>query len=420
VTRILFEVGRLIGRRDRDDPTGVDRVCLAYDRRLRALPGVTVVPVHTTLRRMTALDPRWVEAEITDLAARWAGGPDAGPSPDEVRLMRALTGPRPARSLIGPTDAEPEGRRRRKVERLLRTRPLPELRRGDLYVDVGHAPLDGPWGLARLAEQGVRSQVMIHDLIPISHPEFCRPGEAARHRSRVRAALSHASGVTANSRATAAALAAMAAREGLTGPPVTAAPLGLEPLFHGPRWAPAPTPWFVCVGTLEPRKNLVFLLTVWRRLAESLGAAAPRLALIGRHGWENEAILDHLERSPPLQRQMSLGAAIGATATLSPRAAATGPPSVLSKAGSTKGFGSGALKPPGVGDGRAKTPGEAVHEARLAGAALTGVNTRMEQLAAAMEVRLQAHEAQLMRLHSDLHLMRQQRRSCAFHLDASL
>ena len=30
-------------------------------------------------------------------------------------------------------------------------------------------------------------------------------------------------------------------------------------------------------------------------------SAAPRLALIGRHGWENEAILDHLERSPPLQ-----------------------------------------------------------------------------------------------------------------------
>ena len=122
------------------------------------------------------------------------------------------------------------------------------------------------------------------------------------------------------------------------------------------------------------------------------------------------------ERSPPLQRQMSLGAAIGATATLSPRAAATGPPSVLSKAGSTKGFGSGALKPPGVGDGRAKTAGEAVHEARLAGAALTGVNTRMEQLAAAMEVRLQAHEAQLMRLHSDLHTEREKTKNLETHV----
>ncbi|KOO21484.1 hypothetical protein Ctob_001958 [Chrysochromulina tobinii] len=60
--------------------------------------------------------------------------------------------------------------------------------------------------------------------------------------------------------------------------------------------------------------------------------------------------------------------------------------------------------------------GEAVHEARLAGAALTGVNTRMEQLAAAMEVRLQAHEAQLMRLHSDLHTEREKTKNLETHV----
>ena len=60
-------------------------------------------------------------------------------------------------------------------------------------------------------------------------------------------------------------------------------------------------PYFVHVGTLEGRKNLAFLLSVWRRLDERMGAAAPRLALVGRHGWENEAVLDHLHRSPNLQ-----------------------------------------------------------------------------------------------------------------------
>jgi glycosyltransferase involved in cell wall biosynthesis len=301
VTRVLFEVGRLIGRRDRRAPTGVDRVCLAYDRWLRGSKGVTLVPVHTTSRRMTALEPRWVAERIADLAERWAGDAAAPAGPDEARLFRALTGPRPARSLLGDPAEVEGGRRRRTVERLLRTRPLPEPRRGDLYLDVGHAPLDGPYGLARLRSQGIRPVVMIHDLIPISHPEFCRPGEGPRHRSRVRAALSHAVGVVANSQTTADALAAFAEREGLPPPPVVAAPLGLEPLFAGPRGSPATEPYFVCVGTLEARKNLAFLLTVWRRLAERLGPAAPRLALIGRHGWENEAVLDHLERSPPLQ-----------------------------------------------------------------------------------------------------------------------
>jgi glycosyltransferase involved in cell wall biosynthesis len=301
VTRVLFEVGRLIGRRDRGAPTGVDRVCLAYDRWLRGLKGVTLIPVHTTRRRMTALEPRWVADSLDEVARRWAGDQAAPASAEETRLRRALTGARPIRSLMGrPDDAEP-GRGRRTVERLLRTRPLPELRRGDRYVDVGHAPLDGPYGLARLRSQGVRPFVMIHDLIPVSHPEFCRPGEGPRHRSRVRAALTDAAGVIANSATTAGALERFAEQERLTPPPIVAAPLGLEPVFAAPRWAPDAEPYFVCVGTLEARKNLAFLLTVWRRLAERRGPVAPRLALIGRHGWENEAILDHLERSPPLQ-----------------------------------------------------------------------------------------------------------------------
>ncbi|MBX9576492.1 MAG: glycosyltransferase family 4 protein [Caulobacteraceae bacterium] len=301
MTRVLFEVGRLIGRRDRGAPTGVDRVCLAYDRWLRGLQGVTLVPVHTTRRRMTALEPRWVAESLDEVARRWSGEPMAAPSAEEARLRRALTGARPVRSLMGrQEDAEP-GQGRRTVERLLRTRPLPELRKGDRYIDVGHAPLDGPYGLARLRSHGVKSFVMIHDLIPVSHPEYCRPGEGPRHRSRVRAALVDAAGVIANSATTAGALERFAEQERLTPPPIVATPLGLEPVFAARRWSPDVDPYLVCIGTLEARKNLAFLLTVWRRLAERLGPVAPRLALIGRHGWENEAILDHLERSPPLQ-----------------------------------------------------------------------------------------------------------------------
>jgi glycosyltransferase involved in cell wall biosynthesis len=61
-------------------------------------------------------------------------------------------------------------------------------------------------------------------------------------------------------------------------------------------------PYFVCVGTIEPRKNVHFLLRLWRRLAERMGADTPWLVLAGRRGWESEAILDHLERSPPVRR----------------------------------------------------------------------------------------------------------------------
>ena len=42
-------------------------------------------------------------------------------------------------------------------------------------------------------------------------------------------------------------------------------------------------------------------MTLWRRLEEGLGERTPSLVLVGRYGWENEAVLDHLQRSPNLQ-----------------------------------------------------------------------------------------------------------------------
>ena len=47
-------------------------------------------------------------------------------------------------------------------------------------------------------------------------------------------------------------------------------------------------------------------LGVRRRLAERMGAgdAAPRAAFPGRRGWENEAIIDQLERAPAILRHV--------------------------------------------------------------------------------------------------------------------
>jgi glycosyltransferase involved in cell wall biosynthesis len=76
------------------------------------------------------------------------------------------------------------------------------------------------------------------------------------------------------------------------------APIGVEAIFRTgrpPAW-PSAQPYFVCVATIEPRKNHVFLLQLWQRLVALLGDAAPRLVLVGRRGWENENAIDMLER----------------------------------------------------------------------------------------------------------------------------
>ena len=90
---------------------------------------------------------------------------------------------------------------------------------------------------------------------------------------------------------------------GLRAPEIAIVPLGVDAVFAETRRSLArrpEIPYFVYVGTIEPRKNLLFLLAVWRRLVERHGAAAPRLVIAGRRGWENENIVDVLDRSRQL------------------------------------------------------------------------------------------------------------------------
>ncbi|HTR12062.1 MAG TPA: glycosyltransferase, partial [Roseiarcus sp.] len=56
----------------------------------------------------------------------------------------------------------------------------------------------------------------------------------------------------------------------------------------------------VMLGTIEPRKNHLLLLHLWRALVRA-DSNAPRLALVGVRGWENEQVADMLDRSSALR-----------------------------------------------------------------------------------------------------------------------
>lgn len=303
---VLFDASRLVSRAERTAPTGVDRVCLAYAEWLLSRSDLSVTAVRTRKDELVALDPAWFRDCVRNLRARWTGGVSERPlTIDEKRLIAALATPgRAEQSVIGtpppPVVARPSASTR--LWRLLRRpRQVSDLPHARLYFNVGHTGLVDATILSSLAARGVERIVMLHDLIPITHPEFCRPGDGDKHRERVLSTLRHASRILVNSHYTAHELRAFAAREGLDAPPIDAVHLGLEPSFVSVRNGVPQGNYFIHVGTIEARKNLAFLLTLWRRLAEQLGSRAPQLVLVGRYGWENEAVLDHLERSPPLR-----------------------------------------------------------------------------------------------------------------------
>ena len=182
------------------------------------------------------------------------------------------------------------------LQRLLRLRERP-LKSGapTVYVNVSHENLTQPKVIGRFAHiNRAKIVLFVHDLIPLLYPEYARPGQADTHRARMETVLALADAILVNSAATKDAILRHAGSRSV--PPIQVLPLGVRHTLPRPGEGQG-APYFVCLGTIEPRKNHLLLLHLWRSFA---GAPRPRLLVIGRRGWENEMVLDMLERCPEL------------------------------------------------------------------------------------------------------------------------
>jgi len=273
VSEIILDITRLLSRVLHPTPTGVDRVEMAYARGLLAavpdrLRFAAVHPSGFYGRLPTAAVRRFLDAT----EQRWR---DEGLGGQSLRLFAAKA--------------------------LMSLRPrLAKASEKSIYLQPSPNNLIKPALMrAFLKRENARLVCLVHDLIPIQYPEYARPGGADLHARRMWTVASLADGIIANSHATLEALGPWLDRAGRS-PLTTVAHLGTE----GRPQAAAPNaeqPYFVCVGTIEPRKNHLLLLHLWRAMAEQRGAGAtPRLVLIGRRGWENEQVIDLLERCPAL------------------------------------------------------------------------------------------------------------------------
>jgi len=172
---------------------------------------------------------------------------------------------------------------------------------GRIYLNVGHTGLDEP-GLPQWIDRlGLRPVFLVHDLIPLTHPELCRAGATEQHLLRIDAILRCASGIICNSAVTEADLAAHAQMAGLSVPPSVVAWIAGHDIPRTVTASRLKRPYFLAVGTIEGRKNHILLLQIWKRMAERLGDAAPLLVVAGQRGWEADHALAMLDRAPALK-----------------------------------------------------------------------------------------------------------------------
>lgn len=263
VTR-LFAIGWANKR-----PTGIDRVCLAYLR-------------HYRHRAHAVLQHRGVFRVLTE---------------------------KHSDSLFGVL-AEPTSNCRWQLNRMAPSILLDSAEStnlaGKVYLNVGHTDFDLPSHWQWIKSSGVRSLYMIHDLIPINHPDFTTPHAVRRHLGRVKHAMCKADGVITNSRSTLAELRDFAAVHDLNLPPVLPAPLGTDHLAGMSPSQSKPNHHFVYVSTIEPRKNHLLLLRVWQSLIAKSEREPPKLILIGQWGTHSESVRQMLRSDPRLSQYVTV------------------------------------------------------------------------------------------------------------------
>ncbi|HEX2543243.1 MAG TPA: glycosyltransferase family 1 protein [Ramlibacter sp.] len=190
--------------------------------------------------------------------------------------------------------------------------PPVQFRPGDrlLMCDAGWSYQS--WLAARAArEQGASVVLMVHDLIPLRHPEYCAPLFTHVFRKWLHAMVANVDGIVCNSRATESDLQAYAQEAGLLLPPTSAFRLGsdLPAPAAGDSIRPAvrdflddTVPCFAAIGTFEERKNYGWLLDVFEQL---WAAGSPvRLLVAGRPNADCHALLQRLKEHPEQGRRL--------------------------------------------------------------------------------------------------------------------
>ncbi|MGL4308896.1 MAG: glycosyltransferase family 4 protein [Paracoccaceae bacterium] len=291
---LLLDVTRLVSRVGRRPLSGIDRIELEYLRRAQ-VPGQEMRLWVGTEERGKSGGGMLLDAEAAAMLERLLLSPaqpprgwwEAGP---KGRAQWSLWQKSAAQ-------AGPAG-----VERLL-ANAFPG---GGRYLNVGHANVSDD-SLLRIGAAGLGITVMIHDTIPLDHPEFSRPvtrGPAIGEifATKLSAVSRHARHILCPTQVVADDVSRHLAAGPL--PPVSVAPLGIvasQPdMAAASALLPSARPWFVTIGTIEPRKNHSFLLDLWEEMArEDSAETIPLLIVIGRRGWAAPELLARIDRLPP-------------------------------------------------------------------------------------------------------------------------
>jgi glycosyltransferase involved in cell wall biosynthesis len=317
---IAYDITRLVTRVLNVTPNGIDRVDHAFaEHFVDAAAENRFGLIASQVVRPRVFSAAAARAAIDGIAAHWGEAEDPAGDPAYLAVATRLSGKKPDKpepngsARLLPMARVEQGRSGRIVGilRWCRTYGVPvglsprkALPRDTIYLNVSQFPLWISSYFEWLKERpDIKAVFFIHDLLPLEMPEYFREAEYERHRRRLNNLARFGTAAIVTTDAVAASLSTHLAGLGRKDLPILVAPIPVAPIFHS---APDPETtrempsYFVMCGTIEPRKNHLMILHVWRELVRRDGVFAPKLVVVGTRGWKFEPIVDLLERSPAL------------------------------------------------------------------------------------------------------------------------
>lgn len=161
-----------------------------------------------------------------------------------------------------------------------------------LYLNTGHSNLTARVFTAFKSLADAQSVALIHDMIPLTHPEFQRDGTVKAFERKMQVVSQYADGLICNSEQTQKDVETFMGMMGRV-PLSVVAHLGVESPIVGAEAPDIPRPYVITVGTIEPRKNHALLLDIWQDWPSE--QSPPHLVICGGRGWNNEDVFARIE-----------------------------------------------------------------------------------------------------------------------------
>jgi glycosyltransferase involved in cell wall biosynthesis len=177
------------------------------------------------------------------------------------------------------------------------------------------------WVLQNIVERiialkrlGVRIGTFVHDLIPITHPEFCERPLTEVFKAYVFRVLSLTDFIITFSDHSGRQVHEFFAKNNLPQIPIETVrsahktwEASRRPGTISPAIARLTKEEYVLyVSTIEIRKNHIYLFRIWKRLIAQLGKDVPHLVFVGRPGWRVNDLMEQLKSTNNLNGNMIL------------------------------------------------------------------------------------------------------------------